>query len=172
MRPACLLILLYLVSDYEARAEKEGIIGIDLTSFIRERAPEMIIGFSFTERWSCDIHADLGTLILRNRLNHYEKEHYTETEDHSEMNMKENIRSRFRIHLRHWTGPTYNSPFVSGGIVLYDNALPDVSAETGYAFRICKGIGAYITYEMTLLKAYRDGVTSGQEIKIGLQYTF
>lgn len=157
--------------SWSMKAEGKGMVGIDLGSTLRDMVPKISVGHAFSSVWSLEVTSDIGIRSMTHEFSEEELNHREETGEellHDATPGKDNM---IRIGMKRWREDAYNGPFVSGGIAISRSGRTDMTTGGGYAFTIYKGFGGTISYEMEILKTFREG-TSGNEVTIGLHYNF
>lgn len=147
-----------------------SLIGIDISSAIRNCCAAVTVSHGFADRWSVSGQADI---YLKERiLNTDETIHYGEISGGTATAGARHRSFTGGISVEYWTGQCYKGTFFGfGGRYGPDDGF-DCTVEIGYAFRIWRCLSAQVSFEMGLISSYTNRTIDGKGTGIGLNIIF
>lgn len=124
--------------------------GIDITEAVRNSSAEITFSHGFLKKWAVCADAGIGVGRMIPRPEQEEISHLEEYGNLRKIRCS-NLYST-GVGIQYWPVMCYRGPYISSGCRFMSSEGYDIILESGYAFRIWKGISAAVGIRTGLLK--------------------
>lgn len=164
------MICMTLISNVCNCQEREGCIGLNLTSLIL-RTAEVSISYGFSRQWSINAESAINLNGLYKDKELVEKEHDDEFCSILEVMLPDD-RHRESIYISFWPDTVFSGAYLSAGIRFGDTSGYDCMAGFGYMTSIWKRLLLGMDLRTGVLESIRAGKFPTHGLSLSIRYIF